>query len=92
MDAGSENTRVDGNAVGGLLAEVFPFEMTTAQLSCAGCPATAPVGALLVYATAMGTIVRCPSCDTALIRITQVRGEYWLDLRGVRVLRLSPRA
>lgn len=90
MDAGTENTRLDGNAAGGLLAEIFPFEMTTAQVICAGCQADAPLGALLVYATAMGTVVRCPSCDTALIRITQVRGAYWLDLRGARVMRLTP--
>ena len=29
--------RLDGNAAGGLLNEIFPFEMTTAQATCAGC-------------------------------------------------------
>jgi hypothetical protein len=29
--------RLDGNAAGGLLGEIFPFEMTTAQVTCANC-------------------------------------------------------
>ena len=40
----------------------------------------------------MGTIVRCPVCDTALIRLVHVKGRYWLDMRGVRVLQISVEA
>ena len=29
--------RLDGNAAGGLLNEIFPFEMTAAEATCAGC-------------------------------------------------------
>jgi hypothetical protein len=36
----------------------------------------------------MGTIVRCPSCDNALIRIVHAGGRYLLDMRGVRVLQI----
>jgi len=32
---------------------------------------------------------RCPSCDTVLIRVAQIQGDYWLDMRGVRVLHIS---
>ena len=81
--------RLDGNAAGGLLAEVFAFEMTTAETVCAGCGAEAPVGAALVYAHGMGTIVRCAGCDTPLIRVARVRGRYWLDLRGMTTLRIA---
>ena len=81
--------RLDGNAAAGLLAEIFAFEMTTAETICAGCGAVAPVGALLVYAHGMGMIIRCAGCDGALIRIAQVRGAYWLDLHGLRRLRIA---
>ena len=37
----------------------------------------------------MGTIIRCPSCDIALIRAVQAKGRYWLDMRGVRVLQIN---
>ena len=29
----------------------------------------------------LGTIVRCPSCDNALIRLANNRGRYLVDLR-----------
>ncbi|WP_236031607.1 DUF6510 family protein [Ktedonospora formicarum] len=83
-----ENT-LDGNAAGGILQEIFPFEMTQVQATCTGCGATAAIGALAVYMHGMGTVIRCPSCDTVLIRVAQVRGCYWLDMRGVRVLQIS---
>jgi hypothetical protein len=82
-------TRLDGNAAAGILQEIFPFEMTTVEATCAGCGQMNVVGALMVYKHGMGTIVRCPSCDMALIRVAKTRGHYWLDLRGVRTLQIS---
>ena len=80
---------LDGNAAAGILQEIFPFEMTLVQATCAGCGTTNALGATAVYMHGMGTIVRCPSCDTALIRVAQTKGRYWLDMRGVRVLQIS---
>ena len=80
---------LDGNAAAGLLATIFAVEMTTAETVCDGCGATAPLGTLVVYESRMGTIVRCRGCDAALIRITEIRGRYRLDLRGLRVLTLN---
>jgi ribosomal protein S27E len=82
-------TKLDGNSVGGLLQTIFPFEMTTVQVICNGCGRTDMMGALAVYTHGMGAIVRCPSCDTALIRVAEARGRYWLDMRGARVLQFS---
>ena len=84
-----DDRRLDGNAAGGLLGEVFPFEMTTAEVVCAGCGARAPVGAVMVYPHGMGMILRCAGCDTALIRITHIRGCYRLDPSGMSCLRID---
>ncbi len=84
-----DERRLDGNAAGGLLAEVFPFEMTVARCTCARCGKVEQIGALLLYGGAMGAVLRCPTCDHALIRIARIRGQYWLDLQGVRALRLG---
>jgi len=81
--------RLDGNAAGGLLNEIFPFEMTTAQATCAGCGAIKPIGELLLYPHGMGSILRCAGCDTVLLRITHIRGDYRLDLRGMSCLRIA---
>jgi hypothetical protein len=55
--------RLDGNAAGGLLNEVFPFEMTAAATTCSGCSATKPIGELMLYGHGMGAILRCAGCD-----------------------------
>ena len=34
----------------------------------------------------LGTIVRCPGCDSALIRLAHNRGRYFVDLSGMRYL------
>jgi hypothetical protein len=80
---------VDGNAAAGLLASVFRGDVTTVEGVCAGCGATGPVGQLIAYGGVMGAILRCPSCDGAVIRVTQIHGVSWLDLRGARVLRIG---
>ncbi len=81
--------RLDGNAAAGLLAEVFRFEMTTAFTACAGCGALAPVGALMVYGHEMGAILRCPACDTPIIRLARTGSAHWLDLRGAVSLHIA---
>ncbi len=82
-----ENT-LDGNAAAGILQAIFPFEMTLVQVTCTGCGTTNALGATAVYMHGMGTIVRCPVCDTALIRVAQTKGRNFLDMRGVRVLQI----
>jgi NAD-dependent SIR2 family protein deacetylase len=84
--------KLDGNAAGGILQAIFPFEMTLVQATCTHCGDTNVVGALVAYMHGMGTVIRCPSCDTVLIRVAQVKGSYWLDMRGVRVLQISGEA
>jgi hypothetical protein len=81
--------KLDGNAAAGILQAIFPFDMTLVQVTCAGCGATNPIGATAAYMHGMGTVVRCPSCDTALIRVVQVKGRTFLDMRGMRVLQIS---
>jgi Family of unknown function (DUF6510) len=83
--------RLDGNAAAGMLQEVFPFDMTLAQVTCAGCNATTMLGALMLYPPGMGMILRCPYCESALLRMVHARGSYWLDMRGTRVLRIGER-
>jgi Family of unknown function (DUF6510) len=81
--------RLDGNAAGGLLNEIFPFEMTAAEATCEGCGTVRPIGELVLYRHGMGSILRCSDCDTVLIRITHVRGCYRLDLSGMSCLRID---
>lgn len=81
--------RLDGNAIGGLLREIFAMEMTAAIGTCANCGATNEVGRLQVYIHAPGTVVRCPNCEAVLMRIVRGRGRYWIDMSGTRTLELA---
>ena len=83
------NLRLDGNAAGGLLNEIFPFEMTAAEATCGGCAEKRPIGELMLYRHGMGSVLRCGRCDTALIRITYIRGCYRLDLSGMSCLLIA---
>ena len=84
-----DERKLDGNAIGGLLREVFALEMTAARGTCAGCGAVNEVGRVDVYVHAPGTVVRCPDCEQVLMRIVRGGGRYWVDLSGLRVLELS---
>ena len=82
-----DELRLDGNAAAGTLGEVFFFEVTTAYYACEGCGRDDQIGAAMVYEVRqLGTIVRCPGCDNALVRLAHNRGRYMIDLRGMRYL------
>jgi hypothetical protein len=66
--------------------------MTMAMATCAGCGMREPVGAVIAYMHGMGAILRCPVCDAVLIRVAHLRGHYFLDLRGVRVVEIAEEA
>jgi hypothetical protein len=77
---------LDGNAIGGLLIEVFGEEMTTATGRCDHCGAVAQVAELVVYLEAPGTVVRCRSCESVVMVVVEVRGTKCVDLRGLAAL------
>jgi DNA-directed RNA polymerase subunit RPC12/RpoP len=81
---------LDGNAIAGLLQEVFGTEMTTATSTCATCGATRPVAETVVYLQAPGTVVRCRSCGSLLMVITQIRDIKCVDLQGLAMLEAAP--
>jgi len=86
VDEGVGEVRLDGNAAAGLLSELFVPDLTTARATCANCGASRQLGALLVYAHGMGTVMRCPSCDAVVLRVARTRAQLWLDLTGAKLV------
>jgi NAD-dependent SIR2 family protein deacetylase len=76
---------LDGNAAGGLLREVFVFDATAARTTCAGCARMVPMAELRL-AIELGAILRCPSCDAAVVRIGRTPRGLWIDLRGAATI------
>jgi len=81
-----EEMRLDGNAAGGMLREVFARDVTAALATCAGCGSLGPIGALLEYGQSMGVILRCPSCDACMLRIVRTPGGLAVDASGTSIL------
>jgi Family of unknown function (DUF6510) len=79
---------LDGNAVAGLLQEVFAVEMTTAIGTCNACGATARVGALHVFRGA-GIVMRCPHCDNVLVTMVRDDTRMWFGFTGLRTLQVT---
>jgi uncharacterized protein DUF6510 len=80
---------LDGNAIAGLLVEVFGRDLTTAIGTCATCGARAPVAELVVYVRAPGTVARCRSCGSVLMVLTTVRAINCVDLTGLADLAID---
>ncbi len=80
---------LDGNAIAGLMAELFGREMTLATGVCGTCRAVRRVAELRVYVRAPGTVVRCPVCGAVLLRIVQAPGRTWVDMRGLQTLQVD---
>jgi hypothetical protein len=77
---------VDGNAIGGLMHEIFGTEMTTAIGTCAVCGARRPVAETVVYLRAPGTVVRCRTCAAVLMVVVRRAEMNCVDLSGLAAL------
>jgi ribosomal protein S27E len=77
---------LDGNVLAGPLAELFAFDATTASARCLGCGTIAMLATAMVYADAMGYVVRCPTCDAVLATVVSGEGRTWVSLLGIAAL------
>jgi len=83
----ADERRLDGNAIGGVLLELFGAEMTDVPGVCGTCGARAEIAATDVYFAA-GVVVRCRRCDGVLLRVVRGRDRTWLDFSGLASLEL----
>lgn len=72
---------LDGNALAGLLEEVFGTEMTAARRRCQSCGTRSAIGAHRAYRGA-GAVLRCPVCSDVGIQIASVADGHVVHLFG----------
>ena len=77
---------LDGNAIGGLLQEIFGRDMTTATGTCAHCGSERVLAECMVYMRAPGVVVRCRICDVVLAVFVERNGLHCVDIQGLRAL------
>ncbi len=84
-----DDMRLDGNAIGGLLIELFGTDLTGSMGVCASCGAEDHVATLDVYVHAPGIVGRCRSCEAVMLKIVRSGSRTWLDLSGTRTLEIT---
>ena len=77
------DARLDGNAIGGLLNELFGCDMTGARVACGTCGEIEPLGAEHAYTRSPGIVMRCCHCDDVLMVVTDESSAMWSAL-GMR--------
>ena len=78
---------LDGNAIAGLLQDIFGHDMTTASGVCGRCGDQRPMAECKVFVRAPGVVVRCRTCDNVLAVIVEKHELHCVDLQGFRALR-----
>jgi hypothetical protein len=86
--------RLDGNAVAGVLQELFIPEVTRTRGMCASCGAIAELGAamLYMYPHSPGAVLRCRNCETVLMVLVHGDGRTRLGLPGLAWLEMDESA
>jgi hypothetical protein len=90
MQTQANDEPLDGNAMGGLLSELFAFDVTTASVICEGCEGEGDLAEARVYGGTMGAVFRCTHCDHIVLRLARTPQGFWLDMRGTRRFFVRP--
>jgi len=77
----SADLHTDGNAIAGLLGEIFVAECTSAGRLCQSCGEDHPIGAHRLYSGA-GFVLRCPACGDVAACIAVLPDRHVISLRG----------
>jgi hypothetical protein len=79
---------LDGNAMAGILHELFDVEMTVADVECASCGRHGEMGSLWAFVESPGYVLRCPACGNIVMRLAVTPRQVYLDARGAVYLRI----
>ncbi|MGA7987139.1 MAG: DUF6510 family protein [Candidatus Dormiibacterota bacterium] len=83
--------RLDGNAMAGLLAELFVDDVTGARGACATCGSVAGVGEqhAYMYPHSPGAVLRCAGCESVLMVVVRTPGHVRFGLQGLTWLEVA---
>jgi hypothetical protein len=81
MAATNADLVLDGNAVAGMLVEIFGDDLTAALGTCPDCGKQAELGTCRAYTHAPGIVLRCSACDGVQLRIARTPRGYRYEAR-----------
>ena len=71
MTRSNADLTLDGNAVGGLIAELFGADLTGEVGACPDCGTAGELATLRAYTNAPGIVLRCGACDSVQLVIVR---------------------
>ena len=81
MDATNADLTLDGNAVAGVLVEVFGEDLSGVLGRCPDCGRQAELATCRAFTHAPGIVLRCLVCDGIQLRIVRTPSGYRYDAR-----------
>ncbi len=82
-------TTLDGNALAGRLDDLLGWDATASEVRCTHCGIRGLLATAAVYASAMGAVARCRSCDAVLITLVDAPdGRSWLGMPSLSAVEL----
>jgi hypothetical protein len=90
MSTDETTLQLDGNAMAGLLEEVFAGDVTAARAACASCGSVADVGEqhLYMFPRSPGAVLRCAGCESILMVVAHTAGRVRFGLQGLAWLEI----
>jgi Family of unknown function (DUF6510) len=85
----TDDDHLDGNAVGGVLIDVFGREMTAARGTCRACGAVNALGAAIAYTSAPGDVLTCPACGAVLLVAVHLRRGYRVTIEALHSFEIA---
>ena len=83
-------TRLDGNVLAGALTDALGWDPTASDARCRHCGAHGSLALAVVYASDMGLVARCASCDAVLAVVVEGRaGRTWFGMPGITAMEVS---
>ncbi|MCX4648024.1 DUF6510 family protein [Streptomyces sp. NBC_01446] len=79
---------LDGNAAAGDLESLFGTDMTMASGRCRGCGEQMMLAQTHAYLGGPGMVLRCPGCDSVLLRLVRSPTQTWLDAGGLDYVKI----
>jgi hypothetical protein len=82
---------LDGNAMAGLLQDVFVDDVTAARGACASCGTIADIGEqhAFMYPTSPGAVLRCAGCESVLMVIVHTRTTVRVGFEGLAWIEIA---
>jgi Family of unknown function (DUF6510) len=71
----------DGNAIAGVLEEIFAVEVTATMRTCQSCRGEWAIGSHRLYRGA-GLVLRCPNCGDLAAAIAELPDDYKISMFG----------